>query len=224
MAGWKRRAGRRAASRPAGPAPTDLRVHLPLVWPDGPDGPVDVSALQSLAREYARTGRGVEQLLGDLDQLCAVVGIGTPSRAIEVSSVAWADAFLDTVGLPGPGPSSLAEVERRVMHEVRDEWRDLVPGSRLILLTWDAPDARPGDSETMRVVAEVRAVFPGSAVATRAPGRVVAAVDGGADLERRTTLLRSRCSELVGAAAPTVQVVPGPVDPALARELFRSAG
>ncbi|WP_244928034.1 hypothetical protein [Nocardioides sp. W7] len=223
MAGWKRWAARRDTARSASSAPSDLRIHLPLLWPEGPDRPLDVAALRALSREYARTGRGVEVLLADLDQLCAVLGMGTPSRMIEDSSVAWADAFLDTVGGVGlESQESLEEVERRVMRSVSDEWRQLVPSAQLLVISWESAD--PERSALARVVGEVRRVFPGAAVAGQAEGRVVAAVDGGAELDRRTALLRTRCTELVGSTTPTVQVVPGPVDVDLARRLFRRAG
>ncbi|HTW16693.1 MAG TPA: hypothetical protein VMF51_16280 [Nocardioides sp.] len=223
MAVWRRRAPRRDAARSAGTARSDLRIQLPLLWPDGPDGRLDPDALQALSREYARTGRGVEELLADLDQLCSVLGMRTPSRMIEDSSVAWADAFLDTVGGVGPeSPEPLAEVERRVMRADSDEWRELVPSTRLLTITWEP--TKPDRSALERVMAEVRRTFPGAAVAEQSVGQVVAAVDGDADLDRRTALLRTRCAELVRSSAPTVQVEPGPVDADLARRLFRRAG
>jgi hypothetical protein len=226
MAVWRRRATRRHSARSAESARSDLRVQLPLLWPDGPDGPLDSAALQALSREYARTGRGIEVLLADLDQLCSVLGMGTPSRMIESSSVAWADALLDTVGGVGPespeSRESLAEVERRVMRADSDEWRELVPSTRLLTITWESTE--PDRSALGRVVAEVRRTFPGAAVAEQSAGQVVAAVDGDDELDRRTASLRTRCAELVRSSAPTVRVEPGPVDEDLARRLFRRAG
>lgn len=216
MVSWRRRDPARAVARGAADAPSDLRVHLPLLWPAGPDGPVDDAALQALAREYARTGRSVEDLLADLDRLCSVLGIGTPSRVIETSSVAWADAFLETVGssMP-PYAESLAEVERRLQGGA---------DTRLLVVSWPGAGVRPEPSELDRVVEEVRRVFPGAAVAAQAAAaRVLAAVDGD-DVETRADRLRARSAELGRTTPPTVEVLQGPTDAHPVRALFRDAG
>lgn len=222
MVVWRRRAARGVAARAARATPSDLRLHLPLLWPEGPDRPLDEAALRSLSEEYARTGRGVEELLADLDQLCAVLGISAPGRMIETSSVAWADAFLDTVGGLDPEPAaSLAEVERRVTPPSPRAWAGLAPEARLLVVSWaigDAPDPR---GRLRGVVAAVRDVFPGAAVAEQAPGRVLAAVPDDDGLGARTDRLRARCSEIV-AAPLTVEVVAAGDD--VADRLSRRAG
>lgn len=215
MVSWRRRDPSRTPARRPGEAPSDLRVHLPLLWPAGPDGPVDEAALRALAREYARTGRGVEDLLADLDRLCSVLGIGASSRMIETSSVAWADAFLDTVGGVAPQPGeSLAEVERRLQGGTAAD-------VRLLVVSWAG---RPDPSELGRVVTEIRRIFPGAAVAEQAgAARVLAAVDRD-DAGPRTDRLRARCAELGRTTPPTVEVLQGPTDAQPMRALFRDAG
>lgn len=231
MAVWRRWTTRGTTPRAAATAPSDLRLHLPLLWPDGPHRPLDEAALRALSEEYARTGRGVEELLADLDRLCAVLGISAPGRMIETSSVAWADAFLDTVGgseaeSAGSAGSagSLAEVERRVTRPGADAWQGVAPEARLLVVSWTREAAAGDDGVGARVVAQVRAVFPGAAVAEQAPDRVLAAVPGDEDLGPRAERLRSRCSEVVGSGRPSVEVLPGPVGDDLARRLFRRAG
>lgn len=226
MAVWRRWSARGGSPRDARAAPSDLRLHLPLLWPDGPDRPLDDAALRALSEEYARTGRGVEELLADLDQLCAVLGISAPGRMIETSSVAWADAFLDTVADPAAeATGSLAEVERRVTRPTAGAWQGVAPEVRLLVVSWaleGSPDR--GAAVATRVVAEVRAVFPGAAVAAQAPDRVLAAVPADEDLGPRTEELRSRCSELVTTGRANVEVVPGPIGADLTRRFFRRAG
>lgn len=225
MVSWRRREPRRTAGRPAPGAPANLRVHLPLLWPDGPEGRLDEAALRALAREYARTGRGVEDLLTDLDQLCAVLGVGASSRMIETSSVAWADAFLDTVGGAGPSPAeALGEVERRLRQPSPAGWATGAAGARLLVVSWPAPSSPPASSELAGVAEELRRVFPGAAVAEQPEAaRVLAAVDADDDLARRTELLRARCADLGRTTAPVVEVLQT-VDDDSVRALLRAAG
>ena len=136
---WERMARRFARPRATAAAATSdaLRIRLPILWPDGPSGPVDAGALRALSRDYARAGRTLQDLLDDLDELCDVVGIGTSSRLIETSSVAWSDAFLDTVASAeaqaDPGGEAVSEVERRLMAHGSAAWSDL-PGGHLLVV------------------------------------------------------------------------------------------
>ncbi|WP_134742314.1 hypothetical protein [Nocardioides sp. 503] len=232
----------RSRTAPAASAPTatspDLRAHLPLLWPDGPGGPVDEDALAVLGRGYARAGRSLQDLLADLDVLCSVVGIGTSSRMIEASSVAWSDAFLDgaaghvptsEVVAPGQDAESLREVER-LLRRAGDgsTWGPLVPVGRLLLVTWPGAqtgDPRPSPEELARVVRETRQVFPRSAVASQPSyPRVVAAVADSPSLPGRVSTLAARCAELAAGVPPTVSLADVPGDAGGVDRLLRPAG
>ena len=221
------------ASRPvpsagpgAGSTPPDLRAHLPLLWPDGPGGAVDSAALSTLGRGYARAGRSLEDLLADLDVLCSVVGIGTDSRMIEASSVAWSDAFLDAVTSHGSQTSQgeeLAEVERLLVGTRSGVWGGLVPPSHLLLVTWTA--VPPSTEELARVVAETRRLFPRAAVAPQPPlQRVAAAVTESPSLSGRVATLEARVAELAAGEPPAVSVVPAPAEPSSVVRLLRPTG
>jgi hypothetical protein len=240
-----RRLGRRlvatygASKRPGRPAtPVELRVYLPLLWPEGPDGPVDRAAVSALGRDYARAGRVMDELLDDLDILCSVVGIGASSSMIEASTVAWSDAFLDAVTagsdlapLAGTGSASspdataVDEVARRLAAFRGTAWGDLAPSGRLLVVTWSSdPSAAELLEEIGRVIEEVRRLFPGAVVAQQPQHRrVVAAVTdtGATDVLVRT--LRLRCTELVTSAAPVITIARVDADDDLAQRLLRSA-
>ncbi|MFB9312698.1 hypothetical protein [Nocardioides plantarum] len=221
---WTWLAGRITRPRPArlsaqaAATPPDLRAHLPLLWPDGPGQAVDEAALTVLGRGYARAGRTLQDLLEDLDVLCAVVGIGTSSRMIEASSVAWSDAFLDGVGSsggtaarPAQDAEALTEVERLLGRlDVGSSWGDLVPPRRLLIVTWPAAShggALLSPEELSRVVRETRRVFPRAAVAAQpAHDRVVAAVAESPSLPGSVAALTARCAELAAGTPPTVSL------------------
>ena len=213
---------------PASASP-ELRTHLPLLWPDGPSGRVDVAAVQALSQEYARSGRDIEDLLADLDDLCAVIGIGTPSSVIEASSSAWADAFLGTVAVPDgtrDEVAALAEVERRfVRRGASPHWGDLAPADRLLIVAFDPPTAAPADvlaRDLDQVVGLVRSLFRGAAVAAQPSlGRVVAAVSDAPDLAKRTAALEAACSEFAFSVQPVVVLRAAPSDAAAAADLLR---
>ncbi|WP_134768510.1 hypothetical protein [Nocardioides sp. 1609] len=215
----------------------DLRAHLPLLWPHGPGGAVDEVALAALGRGYARAGRTLPDLLADLDILCAVVGIGTSSRMIEASSVAWSDAFLDGVAPPASAPhrpasrgqddADLDEVERLLDGLVGGgAWGGLVPPGRLLLVTWSALQGLPPAAEEVaRVVTETRRIFPGAAVAPQpSHDRVVAAVADSSALPGRAAALSARCAELATGSPPVVSLEPVPSDVAAVGRLLRPTG
>lgn len=230
---------RRAGAGPGRPAtPVELRVYLPLLWPDGPDAPVDEAALRALGRDYARAGRAMDDLLTDLDILCSVVGIGTSSSMVEASSVAWSDAFLDAVAAgPVPGTASgspsaadqagaVDEVARRLGAFRTSVWGDLAPTGHLLLVTWSsAPAAHTLLDELDAVAREVRRTFPG-AVVVEQPGRLrlVAAVADDGTSEHAIGALRARCAELVTSSTLTVTTVDARAQADVERHLFRSAG
>lgn len=219
-----RRARRTAA---AGAPAAELRVQLPRLWPDGPDGPVDVAALRSLSRAYARSGRTLEDLFDDVDQLCDVVGIGTPSRVLEACGVAWSDAFLDTVD-PSTSPArpdeeALREIEQQLGAQASPAWRGLPDGRLLVVGLGPGQDARAAEEVAM-VAAEVRVLFPRSPVAGLPDSRrVLAAVVDSDDLEARLGRLAAYCAEHLSAAVSLeARRVPGGVDEV--RGILRAAG
>ncbi|GAA5114470.1 hypothetical protein GCM10023339_20240 [Alloalcanivorax gelatiniphagus] len=240
--------GRRRASRPSGaptrsapgrePTPVELRVYLPLLWPDGPDAPVDQGALRALGRDYARAGRAMDDLLTDLDILCSVVGIGASSSMVEASSVAWSDAFLDAVAAgPAPGTptgsasaeeqaDAIDEVARRLAAFRGGVWGDLAPTGHLLLLTWSsAPAPRTLLDELDTVAREVRRAFPGAVVVEQPRHRrLVAAVADDGTTARAIGALRARCAELVTSTGVTVTAVDARAHADVERHLFRSAG
>lgn len=230
---------RDASRRPARPAtPVELRVYLPLLWPEGPDGPVDQTALRDLGRDYAQAGRVMDDLLADLDILCSVVGIGASSSMVEASSVAWSDAFLDAVAAGsgidasvGTGPrsveaTSVEEVARRLAAFRGTVWGDLAPTGRLLLVTWSSDAAADRLVEELdRVVGEVHQLFPGAVVARQVrQRRVAAAVTDSVETDELVRVLRLRCAELVTSATPDVTVARVGADDDIAQRLLRSAG
>ena len=236
---WLVSRARSAGGTPGGAAhpatPVELRVYLPLLWPDGPDGPVDEAAVRALGRDYARAGRVMDELLADLDILCSVVGIGASSRMIESSSVAWSDAFLDAVAagstrdLPpaefrATAPETEVEdVARRLAAFRTTVWGDLAPSGRLLLVTWSSSPTDRLAEELDAVAEEVRRIFPGAVVARqRRRRRVVAAVPESPAVRPGVTALRARCAELVTSATPTVTVVDAPADAEVVQQLLRS--
>ena len=236
LASRARSAGRTSEGAGHPTTPVELRAYLPLLWPDGPDGPVDEAALRALGRDYARAGRVMDDLLADLDILCSVVGIGASSRMIEASSVAWSDAFLDAVAAGStrdvptaavPGPATETEVEdvaRRLAAFRTTVWGDLAPSGRLLLVTWSSPATDRLSEELNRVAEEVRRIFPGAVVAQqRRQRRVVAAVPESPAVRPGVATLRARCAELVTSTAPTVTVVDAPAEDEVVRQLQRSA-
>ncbi len=214
---WTRQA--RTARRLRGPdlagvAP-DLRVQLPLLWPEGPDGPIDQRELAALARHYARSGRSVAALLADLDGLCDVVGIATPSAAIERSTVAWSDAFVEQQRDEAV-PDSYDEVTRRVTAHSSTAWPGL-PEAHLVFVS--------GAREALAATAGLlRRHFPGSAVEVQPElGRVVACVESAPDLSRALEAFRASCAEHL-TASPVITVETVPADRDAAVGLLRTAG
>jgi hypothetical protein len=212
-------------------APPELRTHLPLLWPDGPGSPVDAAALQALSQEYARSGRDIGDLLADLDNLCAVIGIGTPSSVIEASSSAWADAFLGTVAASGgtrDEVAAMAEVERRIVRGgAAWHWGDLAPADHLLIVAWSSPPTGPADTlagDLDHIVGLVRSFFRGAAVAAQPSlSRVVAAVSDAPDLAKRVAALEAACSEFAFSVEPAVSLRVAPSDATAAADLLRRA-
>jgi hypothetical protein len=232
---WRLRGPRTQASPDltalAAAAP-ELRAQLPLLWPDGPGGHVDVAALEALSREYARSGRGIEDLLADLDNLCDVIGIGAPSSFIEASSSAWADAFLGTVGLDRVQDEGLAmaEVERRIVRRGDAmAWGGLAPREHVLIVEWGdhagVADAGVSTRELVQVTGLVRSFFRGSAVAAQPSlGRVIAAISDSPELGKRVAALEAACSEFSAAGRPAVSLHAAPSDASAASALLRRAG
>lgn len=233
------RTTRAASPRPGRPAtPVELRVYLPLLWPEGPDGPVDQAALRALGRDYARAGRVMDELLTDLDILCSVVGIGASSSMVEASSVAWSDAFLDVVAAGTMPAPSLGAVPRSAEEPAVDQvaqrlaafggtvWGDLAPSGCLLLVT--CPSGSADDrlvDELDRVVEEVHRLFPGAVVASQpSRRRVAAAVTNSAETDAMVSALRLRCAELVRSTPPEVTVARVVAGDDTAQRLLRSVG
>lgn len=231
------RTTRDASPRPGRPTtPVELRVYLPLLWPEGPDGPVDQAALRALGRDYARAGRVMDELLADLDILCSVVGIGASSSMVEASSVAWSDAFLEAVAADSTADASIDgesaeeaavdQVARRLAAFRGTVWGELAPSGRLLLITW--PSERAADrlvEELGRVADEVRQLFPGAVVAKQLQQRrVAAAVTDSVETGARVRALRTRCAELITSTPPDVTVARVGADDDIALRLLRSAG
>lgn len=219
------RRGREASARDERPTPVELRVHLPLLWPEGPDGPIDDDALRALGRDYARSGRTIDELLADLDILCSVVGIGASSRMIEASSVAWSDTFLDTVAAGArPAAPTHADADadadavvRRVAAFGSSSWGDLAPDGCVLVID--------GAGELEVLAHEVGRVFPDAVVAVQSQHRrLVAAVARSATTDARIETLRARCGELVAADAPRITVLDSPGTDEVSQLLTRPAG
>lgn len=233
------RAARAVSPREGRPAtPAELRLYLPLLWPEGPDGPIDQEALRALGRDYARAGRVMDELLADLDILCSVVGIGASSRMIEASSVAWSDAFLDAVAagsttldattgtdLESAQATDVDEVARRLAAFRSTVWGELAPSGRLLLVTWSpASETARLPHEISRVAEEIRRNFPGAVVVEQPRRRrVIAAVADSASIDAEVRALRGRCADLVTSTTPTVTAVEARAADDIARHLFRSA-
>lgn len=225
------RRGRGASARDDGPTtPVELRVHLPLLWPQGPDGPLDHDALRALGRDYARSGRTMDELLADLDILCSVVGIGASSGMIEASSVAWSDTFLDTVVAgPSPGaPTDVDDVLRRVAAFRSTSWGGLAPDGCLLVIDWPVAEAGGSSDELAAqleaVAREVRRIFPDAVLAAQPRRRrVVAAVARSATTSAGVDALRARCGDLVTPRAPGVSVVDAPDADRVSQLLARTA-
>jgi hypothetical protein len=217
----------------------ELRVYLPLLWPDGPDGAVDETALRALGRDYARAGRVMDELLADLDILCSVVGIGASSGMVEASSVAWSDAFLDAVAagaspddsleaFAGPA-AAVGEVARRLAGFQAGVWGDLAPSGCLLLVDW-ASTAQDQEQDSLlaelgAVAREVRRTFPDALVVEQPRHRrVIAAVAESGTTEAGVRALRARCAELVTSTATTVTAVDARAEDDVARHLFGEAG
>lgn len=228
---WERLARRvrgAVAPRPA----AELRAYLPRLWPRGPQGPIDVTALRALSREYARSGRTLEDLFDDLDLLCDVVGIGTPSRVLEAGGAAWSDAFLDTVDPGAPsaelGEEPLREVEEQLAAHSSEAWGEVVGGRLLVVALPGVADpvsvAVSVEEEVAVVAAEVRRLFPYAALAIQPDlRRVVAAVAETEDLDRRLSQLEAFCAERA-PVAPSVDTRPVPAQLDGARRILRAAG
>lgn len=207
----------------------ELRLHLPLLWPSGPDGPVDEDQLRTLARLYARGGRPVDDLLDDLDRLCDVIGVTTPSAVVESSTVAWSDAFLDEAATADGFADSDEiephdEVARRLAAQYSTTWTDL-PAARLVFVVLSPTPGAPPPGEGLRMVAaRVRAVFPSAAVTTQPDlARVVACVSDTPDLPRRLRALDADLTEHL-LQAPVLSVRPLPAALGSAVALLRTAG
>lgn len=217
----------RAAEDPTR-TPVELRVHLPTLWPDGPDGPLDPAGLRLLAEEYGRSGRRVDDLLTDLELLCDVVGIGLSSTMLETSSVAWSEAFLGaTAGadpLPGSAPvdADLDAVERRLVAYGRaPAWGSEATAGTLVTVTGPAGSGAP--SWLPMVARQIRTVLPDAVTAEQPEHvRVIAAVAAHPDLDQRLDTLRSRCREF--AADLDVRRTPVPTDRASLDRALRRAG
>ena len=216
--------------------PAELRRYLPLLWPEGPDGPFDQAALRALGRDYARAGRVMDELLADLDILCSVVGIGASSRMIEASSVAWSDAFLGAMAagstleastgddLESAQASAIEEVARRLAAFRSSVWGELAPSGRLLLVTCSSASAAARlVDELGRVAEEVRRLFPGAVVVAQPRRRRVS-------LPPRTPRRPTRGACLASSGAPTWSRPrrrghgPARADDDIAQRLFRSVG
>lgn len=225
---------RRALRRRSPVTPVELRVQLPLLWPAGPDGPIDPHALRLLAEEYGRAGRRVDDLLDDLALLCDVVGIDVSSAVLETSSVAWSEALLSASAgeaFPGAPPAEepIEAVQRRLLAYARAaDWGGPTPAGSLVTVgypSWEGVD------EGLRAIdRQVRAVFPEAVTAAQPQlTRLVAAVAAHPDLDHRVATLRSRCRELVASsdgadAHPVVRLEPVPADAAALDQVLRRAG
>lgn len=231
---WLRRTGRSSqARRPSVTSlrgvDAELRLHLPLLWPSGPDGPVDEDELRTLARLYARSGRPVDDLLGDLDRLCDVIGVPTSSAVVESSTIAWSDAFLDESASSDEFSDAYElepydEVGRSLAAHYSNAWTDL-PEARLVFVVLSPTAGAPPPLESLRLVAaRVRAVFPSAAVTPQpALARVVACVSDTPDLPRRLRALDADLAEhLLRAPVLSVRPLPAAHDSAVA--LLRTAG
>lgn len=224
---WPRRSASIHRSGSTQP-PAELRAHLPLVWPSGPSGPVDVDALRGLADDYGRSGRTVEDLLEDLVLLCDVVGIQPASAMLEVSSVAWSEAFLNQEHGAYDDGADLAAVERRLAASVgRAAWGDLAPHGWLVTVTYPPRTAgRDLEVGLPMVARQVGVLFPGSVSAEqRDLARVVAAVADRPDLAIHLGQLQSWCEELATpTGVPVVRHRPVPAERAGIARMLRHAG
>lgn len=121
-----------------------MAVLVAELWPHGVDSPLDVGALERVARDYARRGDDLRRLLRDLERVLDVLGLepggADVSTLVEQSAVAWSDAFL--------GEQADPDAERQ-----HDDGRWLPPQDRasvvVVRLRGDGVAATAGPGEPL---------------------------------------------------------------------------